>query len=288
MASSPRLGRIQFNAGRLHFRWLDAPPHGLADAYHWLLTIRWRWLLLLSAAGWAAINAVFALLYLAGGDCIEGGGGFLEAFSFSVQTISTIGYGALQPATAYAHVVVAIESWIGLMVVALTTGLVFARFARPTARLEWSRVSVIVQRDGQRSLQARVANLRDNTILDARVRAVAVIEQVDADGSVRRDMRPMALVRDENPLFAGVWTITHVIDRQSPMARPDEDHLLGVLVTLTGMDDTLTSTVSAVNWYESDAVCFGERFADMLGGDPDGTITIDYSRLHETVPAAEG
>ena len=286
--SAPRPGRVRFSGGRLRFRWLRGPGPGLGDAYHFLITIRWRWLLLMSAVSWAGINAIFACLYLAGGDCFGGGAGFLEAFSFSVQTISTIGYGALAPTTPYAHALVAIESWVGLLVVALTTGLVFARFARPTARVEWSRVSVVGQVDGRRCLQARVANLRDNAIVDARVRAVAVIERF-ADGAVQRDMLPLALARHENLLFAGLWTITHVIDRASPLARLGEGReLLGVLVTLTGIDDALASTVSARGWYEPDAVRFGARFADMIGGDEEGMITIDYRRLHETVPSDEG
>jgi len=136
------------------------------DPYHLLLTIPWTAFLILICVFYVTINALFALAYWLGGDCIANArpGSFLDVFFFSVQTLASIGYGAMYPKTTYANIIVTIEAMIGLVGIAVMTGLAFARFSRPTARVMFSRVAVITSHDAKPTLMFRTANQRRNTI----------------------------------------------------------------------------------------------------------------------------
>lgn len=173
----------QFNVVRLGET--QAP---LSDLYHLLLTISWPGFLGLIFAGYLISNALFALLYLAGGDSIKNAqaGSFADAFFFSVQTMATIGYGAMYPATPYANVLVALQALFGLLGVAMASGLMFARFSRPTARVMFSRVAVIHPREGVPTLMFRAANQRRNQILEAQIRMTLIRSETTAEGEYFR------------------------------------------------------------------------------------------------------
>src|SRR5579883_1593344 len=143
---------------------------GWRDAYHFLLTIPlWRFLAVMAGA-YVAINAIFGALYLAvGGVTGMRPGSFSDAFFFSVETISTIGYGEMSPQSAPAHLVMTLESFVGLFNLAIATGLLFARFSRPTARVMFSDRAVVTLLDGSPTLMFRAANQRRNRIVDAEV-----------------------------------------------------------------------------------------------------------------------
>src|SRR5208337_4984173 len=153
-------------------------------------------------------NAAFALVYVLGGDSIENArpGSFTDAFFFSVQTMATIGFGKMVPRTGLANVLVTLESLVGLLGLAIATGLVFAKFSRPTARVLFSRVAVISPWDGVRSLMFRMANERDNRIIEAQVHVVLMRNEATAENVLVRRVHDLALLRHNNPSFALSWT----------------------------------------------------------------------------------
>jgi len=259
------------------------------DLYHRTLRLSWCSFLLGGVALYLAANAGFALLYLLQPGAIGNArpGSFADAFFFSVQTIATIGYGQMVPATLYANLVVTIETASGLMFLALATGLVFARFSRPTARILFSRVAVIGPNNGQPTLSLRVANERRNQILQAEVAVTLLRDERTAEGVLVRRFYELTLTRYRSPVMAMTFTIMHEIDRDSPLygatAASLEAENAELVVTASGIDETIAQRVHARTSYLPDEILWGHRFVDVIGWSEDGRRVIDYRRFHDTV-----
>lgn len=217
----------------------------LTDLYYLILQGSWARVLSLFAVLFLLVNVAFAGLYLAGGDCITGArsGSFADAFFFSVQTIATIGYGGLSPATLYANVLVTLESMIGILGVALATGMIFAKFARPRANVTFSSHALIGPYDGRRSLYFRVANVRGNDVSEASIGLSALIDHQTAEGHKLRRLEELKLTRSKTPLFRLSWLVVHVIDETSPLWGKTLDELyrdrVMLVISMTGMDTTI-------------------------------------------------
>jgi len=257
------------------------------DPYHLLLTIDWPQFIALTIVSYVATNALFALLYLAQADSIKNArpGSFLDAFFFSVQTMATIGYGALYPQTDYANLLVSIEAFIGLLGVAMATGLMFARFSRPTAKVLFSRVAVITPNNGVPTLMLRVANERRNQILEAQIGLSLIRDEVTTEGHYFRRLYDLKLVRNQTRVFALSWMVMHVIDEDSPLygqtAEVMEEAETDIVVTLTGIDETVWQTVHARHYYLTDEILWNMRFVDIFSRKPDGRRLLDFTKFHE-------
>jgi inward rectifier potassium channel len=280
-------------AGSLLDRIVMRPAHARwsQDAYFFLLTRSWPGLLGTFAALYVGINALFALAYLVCGDCIENAraGSFADAFFFSVQTLATIGYGKWAPQTLGGHVLVAAEAFVGLLGFALVTGLVFAKFSRPTARVLFSQVAVVAPRDGVPCLMFRMANERANQIVEAEVHAVLARDETTAEGEAVRRFHDLPLLRRRNALFALTWTAIHPITPESPLAGATPETLAAadaeIVVSLVGLDETVSQTVHARHVYPAGAVRWGVRFADVVTRLPGGGRRVDLRAFHDVVPA---
>ena len=262
------------------------------DAYHLLLTMPWRWFFGIQAAAYILFNAVFALLYLAVPGSIANAkpGSFTDAFFFSVQTMATIGFGVMAPATFYANVMVTIEALLGMASVAVAAGLIFARFSQPTARVLFSRVVVVTPYNGVPTLMFRCANERRNQIFEAQVHVDFAREETSAEGMSLRRSYELNLSRNRNPQFSLSWTVMHPMDAASPLYGIDPDLLAGqeaaIVVTLSGIDETISQRVFARTSYRADEILWGRKFVDILSETEDGLTQIDYRRFHDTVEAA--
>ncbi len=260
------------------------------DLYHSLLTASWRKLFVLVAVGYVCSNAMFASGYLLEGDVIENArsGSFLDAFFFSVQTMATIGYGKMAPRTTLANALVATEALVGMMGLAVVTGLVFAKFSRPTARVLFSRVAVVAPYDGVPSLMFRMANERASQIVEAQLHAVVLRDETTAEGEPVRRAHDLHLRRSRSAVFALTWTAIHPITPDSPLHGEDAASLLAkrtdLIVSLTGFDESLSQSVHARHGYGPGDIVWGSRFEDVLGRLPDGRLAIDYRKFHDVVP----
>ena len=258
------------------------------DAYHTLLTLSWPRFFGLLVSGFLVVNAGFALCYSALGDGIENAraGSISDAFFFSVQTLATIGYGKMAPRTLPANVLMSAEAFLGLIGLAVTTGVVYARFARPTARVVFSRQAVIRPWEGVPSLLFRMGNARGNQIVEARVRVTLLSDERTAEGETIRRVHDLRLARSEQSMFALTWMVVHPIGEDSPLRGETPESLRArrgdIVVSLTGLDDALSQTVHARHVYTADQIAWNSRHADVMSSRPDGTQVIDYRRFHET------
>ena len=274
------LNVVRLGVSRLHF----------ADLYHWLLTLSWPRFFIFIWLSYVLTNSLFALAYLAGGDCIANArlGSFKDAFYFSVQTMATIGYGSMYPRTDYANTIVCIQALFGLWGVAMVTGLAFARFSRPTARVMFSSVAVIAPFNGVPTLMYRTANQRFNQILEAQQRVTLIRDELTVEGDYMRRFYDLQLMRSQSPIFALTWTVMHAIDENSPLYKLTPKDLVEqqaeIVVTLTGLDETVSQTIHARHSFVASEVLWDMRFVDIISRKPDGKRVVDYTRFHEVQP----
>jgi inward rectifier potassium channel len=260
--------------------------HGLHDMYARLLGATWRHMIGTLVSLYLIINVLFAFAYLATGDGIANArpGSFADAFFFSVQTIATIGYGGLLPKGTAANMLVTIESMFGFAFYAIVTGLVFSRFARPTARVMFSERAVIGNHNGKPHFVMRLANERNNSIVDARVKLTLMRDEVTAEGTRMRRFHDLQLVRSEIPVLRLTWSVMHLIDEKSPlhgMSKKDlEDIEAEVIVSLKGIDETLSQTIHARHSYIADEIVCNASFEDILHRREDYVVEVRYDKFH--------
>lgn len=259
------------------------------DAYHVVLTAPW-WLFFLGlGAFFTAINIVFAMLYLADSNGLEHAqrGNFWDAFLFSVQTIGSINYTVFVPRTIYANIVVSIEAFFGLLTLALFTGIIFARFSRPYARVVFSRYAIIAPFDGVPTFMFRAANQRGNQILDASITLSVARQQTTKEGVTMRRFEELTPVRARTSLFALSWTVMHRIDENSPLYGLDMascyDSQIEIIALLSGVDETLADRIYARHAYAPDDILWDRRFVDVLSITSNGRRVVDLTRFHDTV-----
>lgn len=281
-----------FNVMRSGLGYLDS----LAP-YHQLLTISWTGFLSLVAAVYLVLNLVFAVAYvLCGPDALMGpgaemlGGRIGRAFFFSVQTFATIGYGQIGPNGLTANLVVTVEALVGMIYQALATGLLFARFARPTASILFSRQAVVAPYGDGSALMFRIANRRRNEIIQLEAQVLASAMETDDRGNPVRRYSLLSLERNRVTFFPLSWTIVHPIDRSSPLAGKTPEELertqTEILVLLSGIDETFEQTVHARSSYRSDEIVWNARFRSMfLTAGSGSRVSVDVTRIHETEPA---
>ena len=267
---------------------LQNPDGFSTDLYLYLLTCSWPLLLLQIAAAFFVANGLYALAYFLGGG-VENAHSFADIYFFSVETMATVGYGKMAPVTFLAHLLVSFEALTGLLGFALVTGLIFAKFSRPTARVRFSRYAVIAQRDGVPSLMFRMANVRANQIVEAQIHLVFSRIEKTTEGEEIRRFHDLELVRSRNAIFSYSWTATHPIIPGSPLYGASPEALAAstawVVVSLTGLDETLSQTVHARMHYGDDDIRWGARMADILTRLPDGSFALDFAKFDDIEPA---
>ena len=263
----------------------------LRDFYHALLRLPW-WATITAISGaFLAANAMFALAYLfVGGVEHAARGSFRDAFFFSVQTMATIGYGAMFPSSTGANVVVVVESIVSLLLTALSTGLVIAKFSRSTARFVFTRHAVISPFDGVPTLMFRLGNERGNQIVDAKIRVVLVRTERTSEGRTHYRLLDLQLSRAQTLSLSRSWNVVHPIDDTSPLRSETPASLaakeIELQVLVIGLDDISMQTVQAGHRYFAKDILWGARLADVLSETPDGHLLLDLRRFHDVEPTA--
>jgi inward rectifier potassium channel len=259
------------------------------DWYHLMLRAPWWADLLVIACGFFSVNLLFACAYAAvGGIAGARAGSFSDLFFFSVQTMATIGYGSMYPVTTAAHLLTTVEALAGILVIAVSTGIVFSKFSVVRARVRFATHAVITPLNGVPTLMFRVGHERASRVIDALIRVVLTRTERTHEGVVMYRMYDLKLERDRAPALSRSWTILHTIDPASPLygATPASmaSNEIELLVQLSGVDETSGQTLHAGRTYEDSDVRWGHRHADMVSERPSGGLRLDMTKFDRVLP----
>ena len=284
---------ITVRSGKIEFLKFNATKHDWRDSYHAILSLTWPRFIVFILGIYLALVLLFAVAYSLRPQSVAEmrPGYFSDAFFFSVETLATVGYGYMHPVGLYAHVVTTVEIVAGTFWVAVITGLVFVRFSRPTARIEFSRSVVISTFDGKPTLMLRVANLRHTSVAEAEFRMIFLRDETVAEGGIFRRFYPLKLQFDRVITFPAALTIRHVIDQQSPLFGATPESLAAsdvrLMASVVCIETVVSATVQSQQDYSAGDFRFGERFVEIYNELGSGRLSVDYGRLHETEPAPD-
>ena len=259
------------------------------DFYHHIMAVSWPVFFALLAAAYVAFNFAFGMLYLIVPGSLANAhpGSIADVFFFSVHAMAAQGYREIHAETLYADLLVTGEVMCGLVIIALITSLVFARFSRPKAGVVFSRQAVISTASDQSTLLIRVANQRNNLVIDAKASAMITHDVQDGVSGVMRRFDDLKFVRSQTPFWTLTWTLMHRIDQSSPLWGLTHEDLIAknaeICVSITGIDETLAVPVCSHYSYPAHEILWNHRFADVFSWSKAGRFQIDFGQLHKTV-----
>ncbi|WP_267222089.1 ion channel [Dyella silvae] len=263
------------------------------DIYHVALTIRWPTFFGLAATVFLLVNMLFAVLYQLGDRAIANQfpADFSGAFFFSVETLATVGYGDMHPQTLYGHIVATVEIFMGMLSIALVTGLVFARFSRPRAKIIFANHPVIRRIHGQPTLMVRAANARQNVIAEASAKLHLLMRETSPEGFHIRRIHDLKLMRDRHPVFTLSWSVMHIVDESSPLFGLDmaalQEAEATLMLSIEGIDETTSQPMLARNQWSHREWRWNHRYVDLVFDDEFGVSHIDYGVFHHVLPVDE-
>jgi inward rectifier potassium channel len=293
-ATDARQKRLINPDGSYNFRRIGLPFYETFNAYHYLITASLPRFALIIVIWYSTINLIFVgLFYLVGVHNIGGmifetkSGEFWEVYFFSAQTLTTVGYGRLNPTGFWASAISSFEALVGLLSFALVTGLLYARFAKAPSIVMFSKKAVIAPFtwNGQETLgfMLRTANQYNSNLMNMKAQiSLSILETNDKDEKARK-FYPLSLERETIAFFPSSWTVVHPIDQESPMygytyeafeaAQPE------FLVLLSGFDETFDQNVFARYSYSVAEIEWGAKFVRIFGFDDEGNATVDLGNL---------
>ncbi len=268
--------------GALHF--------DITDPYRLAVTVSWPVFFTGLFVAEILLNVFFALLYIAEPGSIANArpGHFGDAFFFSIETLATVGYGTLSPATTWGHLVSAAEIMVGLAFTAIMTGLIFVRFSRPKPNVLFADNAVITTHDGKPTLMVRLAYARTGLVVGAEAHLYVVLLQRSREGHTFRFPHELKLARGRTPLFVLTWTLMHVIDEHSPLHGLDAENLraedIRLTITVQAREHALARDFFEVKTYGASEILFGMSYADTIVTSNDGQTRADIRRIHLLEP----
>ena len=282
------------NIGNFQLRKTGLKRFDWRDPYHIALTVSWPHFLLAMIMFELIVNSLFAFLYLLQPATLANArpGSFADAFFFSLETLATVGYGEMSPASTYGHVIASSEIICGVVFTAVLTGLIFGRFSRPRAKVLYAERPIVGMHDGIPALMIRIANGRTSLLADASVRLTALVMEESLEGERFRKPYDLTLKLSYFPLFALTWTLIHPLDGDSPLAACTPESLsqksVRLFVSLTARDVSLSAQIHDIHGYDHSDIAFGMRYQDALSYDAEGRTTADLKRLSLIEPLIPG
>lgn len=283
---------MKVRSGDIEFLRVNAVAWRWQDVYQWMLSLSWPLFALFLLGCYLGVNIVFAVLYVtvSGGIAALDEHSYVDAFFFSIETLATVGYGHMYPVSLAAHLIATSEIVVGMFGMAVTTGLIFVRFSRPTANLLFSRHMVLSNHDGKPTLMFRVANQRNQAVVEAVFRIMLIRTTLSDEGESIARFHELKLQVQGVIIFPAAMTIRHVIDESSPLHGMSTDDFMRdsvrFMASVVCVDVVVPTQVHSQNSYTWRDVKFGERFVEIYTETSDGNgWVVDYGRLHDTEPA---
>lgn len=276
--------------GSYEFRKKGISRFDLRDPYHLAVALTWPQFLAALLTLYLAANLLFAALYALVPGSVANARPYnlADAFFFSLETLATVGYGEMYPASQYGHAVAAVEIVCGLAFTAILTGLTFVRFSRPRAKFVFAANPVVALHNGTPTLMVRVGNGRAAVLADAAAKLNVLLSETTTEGKLFRSAQELRLERAHIPIFPLSWTLMHVLDERSPLHGYDAARVIEadarLFVTLEARDPTLATVVHDIRNYTPSDIRFGMRYADAVTTAEDGTPVVDLNRVSEIEP----
>jgi inward rectifier potassium channel len=290
MERDPHRRSARVRLGSYEFTKKGVSRFDMRDTYHLAVALSWPQFLATLVAIYLLVNIVFAALFwlVPGSVANARAHDFGDVFFFSIETLATVGYGEMYPATLYGHVIAATEIVCGLGFTAIVTGLTFVRFSRPQAKLVFAPHPVVAMHNGKPTLMLRVGNGRPAVLLDAVAKLNVLLSATSAEGQHFRRAQELRLERAHLPVFPLTWTLMHVLDERSPLHGYDGARAAAaraqLFVTMEARDPTLAALVHDIRNYALEDVRFGMRYAEAVTIAEDGTPVADLTRIGALEP----
>jgi inward rectifier potassium channel len=267
------------------------------QVYMHLVSMSWPRFLSIVTAGYFLVNILFALLYVAiGVEHLQGAqaatrqGEFMNAFFFSVQTFTTVGYGVIAPRGFVTSMLAAVQAMCGLLGFALATGLLYGRFSRPSAKIRFSEKMLVAPYQDGHAFEFRIANARANVLMELEAKILLMTVAPAADGQLKRSYDPLKLERPKVYFFPLTWTVVHPIEESSPLWGKTAEDLKRLqaefLILVKGFDETFGQTVHVRHSYTYDEIAWQARFLPAFATTPDGDLVLELDRMDDHGPVA--
>jgi inward rectifier potassium channel len=276
--------------GRLNVRGTRERQNPFADLYHYFFSLSWPKFLALVASIYFLTNLFFGILYfIYGVDALgDGHAAGLERFRhcifLSIENMNSVDYSRVGPVGIGPYILMTIQAFLGILTLAVITGLFYARFSRATARIIFSNKAIIGNHNGKLCFSLRIANERLNQIAEAHMALHLTKNEITMEGEHTRKFYDLNLERDHSPLFALSWTVRHYINEKSPLFNMDVEKMratqMGILASLTGIDETFSQPIIARHAYSLEDIVYNKRFKDIIIWH-DKKVHIDLKGIHD-------
>ena len=283
-------GRMINNDGSFNIERKNSPVR-VFDAYHYLINLSWRLFFLWSCLAFFVSNLCFSIIYLAlGVKCINAiPNGFLndlsQAFFFSVQTSTSLGYGALAPTTVLSGAISSFEAFVGLVMFAFLTGLIYGRFSKPKASIRFSKHIVYCDFNLAQAIMFRVVNNRSSVMIKPKVTVTLSLTSLDNEQQLKRNFYNLDLERDSITYLPTTWTIVHEIGEDSPLHQFSKEELIQqngeLLIMVTYFDESFNQEVHQMYSYELNEILLNRKFKQAYTYNNSGQMVLDYNLFDE-------
>jgi inward rectifier potassium channel len=266
--------------GRLNIHGTRNFQNPFSDLYHYFLSLSWPIFFIHIAAIYFLMNFLFGVLYFICGVHAS----LLQCFFLSIENISSVDYSRMGPVGMGPNILMTIQAFLGLLTLAIITGLFYARFSRATARIIFSNKAIIGKHNGKVCFFFRIANERLNQIAEAQMSLYMSKIETSLEGESTRKFYDLKLEREHTPLFSLSWTVRHYIDEKSPLFGMDTDKMrevqMGIVASLTGIDETFSQPILARHAYSLEDIVYNKRFKDIITWH-EKKVHIDLKGIHE-------
>jgi inward rectifier potassium channel len=282
-AEAPRYTLVR--QGTFEVRKTGTSRFDFKDPYHLAVALPWSAFVVCALLALLLINLTFAMLYVLRPGSVNNlsSGNFLYAFFFSMETMSTVGYGEMSPSSVYGYIVACCEMVVGMAFLALLTGLLFVRFSQSRPGILFAENAVISTHNGRPTLMIRVGNARVNMLTEATASLSVLLKETSDEGQVFRRYHDLRLICQRLPAFPLTWTLMHKIDATSPLYGYDPDKLRAdwgrLFLSVEARDPKLGRKVQELCDYGDQRILFGAHYVDAVMYDDKGVPTADLSML---------